>query len=64
MKPRIGQQIRFAHDESRILGEVIGHESRNICIVRTPEGDTDRFISKFRDGLNKRFTWDGKPNED
>lgn len=45
-----------------LFGEVLSFEGANICIVRCPSGDVDRFIWRFRNGaLNEHFTWDGKP---
>ena len=61
MKPKIGQQIRrLGTSHNNYFGTVIGFESRHICIVQKPCGNTDRFIYKFRDGYNSMFEWDGK----
>lgn len=70
MKPRKGQEIRYteigARNEGRrpgdVLGTVIGHSSdgSDICIYRTPEGNTSYLIWRFHDGLNTHFEWDGK----
>lgn len=60
-KPKVGRTV-WEEKTGYVLGEVIENIG-NICLVRTPDGDSDRFIWKFKDGLNTRFGWEGKNDE-
>jgi hypothetical protein len=61
-KPQKGDVVRYALDESKVLGTVdhVDTSWPEIVHVREPSGAWDSFIWSFHDGINSHFTWCSK----
>ena len=56
MKPRKGQKLYYRDEYCGIVRSTEG----NLCWYDTDHDTVDLFIWRFRDGLNRLFSWDGK----